>query len=368
MKKILISLTVALATLSSAQAQDIETAKSLYIEAGELLNEGNLLISLPKYLICLDMAKSLGNEADDIVRDCQHIIPQIYMKFVDKALADGDIDVALANYKRFIKAATEYGNNSEVIQKAKSTVIPKLMDEGLLLSNNKNYYDAVETYKTVIELDPKNTTALLMLGSTVMNWQSGAISKDYTEAVKSFTKVAEIAGYDSEDGIKAIKLLCKCYLMQDDYDSAIKVCKKFAEVAGESSEKTKALLSDISDHYLNEAKEFIKLTSYRKGLENAQIAAQAIDSPEAELLIGISAFKLEKYETAATAFEAYLALSPNAENQSVIFHRVADAYERCNNIEKACGYYQLLLKDPKYGEEAKTKAKEFKCKKNSKRK
>ena len=368
MKKILISLTVALATFSIAQAQDIETAKSLYKEAGELLDEGNFLISLPKYLTCLDVAKPLGSEADYIVRDCQLIIPQIYMRIADRAIEDGNVDVAIANYKRAIKTATEYGNNADIIQKAKSMVIKTLMDDGLQMYNNESYYEARESYKAVIAIDPKNTTALLMLGLNSMYWQSGLISRDYTEAIESFSKAAEIAGYDSEDGIKAFKLLCKCYLIQDDYDSAIKVCNRFAEVVGDSSEKTKALLSYISDHYLSIAKKFIELTSYRKGLENAQIAALAIDSPDAELLIGMSALNLQEYEIAAAAYEAYLALSPNTEDQSEIFYRVADAYERCNNIEKACGYYQLLLKDPKYGEKAKTKAKEFKCKKISKRK
>ena len=79
MKKIIITLVVALATFGYAQAQDIETAVALYNEAGTLLNDGNLAEALPKFIECLDMAKGIGEEASNVVGDCQDIIPKIYI-------------------------------------------------------------------------------------------------------------------------------------------------------------------------------------------------------------------------------------------------------------------------------------------------
>ena len=280
--------------LSVTQAQDIETARSLFKEAEELHNEGNLLISLPKYLTCLDVAKPLGSEADDIVRECQETIPQIYIKLGENAADVGDNETAMANYQRALKLATAFGNNEEVIESAKTRI------------------------------------SRLSLADALKQGQVLEQTGNYDAAVKEYTKVANAALEGTEEAKEAFKLISNCYLKQ-----AV-ICMKKSDNSG--------------------------------CLEYAQLAAQTLDSPNAEKLIGVSAFNLELYNIAISAFEAFLALSPNDSNKSQIIVQLAIAYERSNDIEKACAYYQQLLNDSKYGDLAKNKVKEFKCDKKSRRK
>lgn len=294
MKKILIFLTIAFASFGFVKAQDIETIRSLYKEASELLNDGNLLISLPKYLTCLNMAQSFGDDAVDIVRGCQEVIPQIYLRCGDDAAAAGDTKTAIANFQRVIKTATEYGNNLDIVEKARSRI------------------------------------SQLSLADLMKQGQTLAQNGDIDSAIDEYTKVVEAAGKDTEEATEALKLISNCYLR-------------------------KAVLC-------------MKNNDNRGCLENAQLAAQAMDSPNAEKLIGVSALNLEQYNVAIPAFEACLALSPNASNESQIIIQLATAYERSNDIDKACAYYQQIISDSKYGELAQKKVTEFKCNKKNRHK
>jgi tetratricopeptide (TPR) repeat protein len=318
MKKIILTLAVALATFSFAKAQDIETAVNLYNEAGTMVNEGNLAEALPKFLECLEMAKSLGDEASNVVGDCQGIIPQIYMKLGEAAAEESDFDAAVANFKKVIETATEYDNNPDAVERAEGLIPKMLMAKGGAMLNAKNFAEAAEAFKAVVAADSTNTKAMMRLGHALVG------GGDIEAAVETFTKAAEVAGEGTAEAKDAMKQISNCYLKK-----AV-ACQKAKDNRGT--------------------------------MENAQRSAQAMDSPNAEKLIGVSALNLKQYDTAIAAFEAYLALAPNANDKSQIIYQLATAYEGRKDRAKACSYYKQILSDPKFGAVAKYKVEEeLKC-------
>ncbi len=318
MKKIIITLAVALATFGFAKGQDIETAVNLYNEAGTLLNEGNIADALPKFLECLEMAKGLGGDASNVVGDCQNIIPQIYMKLGEEAAEASEFDTAVANFRKVVETATEYDNNVDAVERAEGLIPKMLMAKGGAMLNAKNFVEAVEAFKAVVAADSTNTTAMMRLGHSLVG------SGDIDAAVETFTTAAE--------------------------------------VAGEGSNVAKDAMKQISNCYLKKAVACQKAKDNRGTMEYAQRSAQAMDTPNAEKLIGVSALNLKQYDTAINAFEAYLALAPNANDKSQIVYQLATAYEGRKDRAKACAYYKQIISDPKFGAVAKFKVEEeLKC-------
>ena len=318
MKKIIITLAVALATFGFAKGQDIETAVNLYNEAGTLVNEGNIADALPKFLECLEMAKGLGDDASNVVGDCQNIIPQIYMKLGEEAAEASDYDTAVANFRKVVESATEYNNNPDAIERAEGLIPKMLMAKGGAMLNAKNFAEATEAFKAVVAADSTNTTAMMRLGHSLVG------GGDIDAAVETFTKAAE--------------------------------------VAGEGSNVAKDAMKQISNCYLKKAVACQKAKDNRGCMENAQRSAQAMDTPNAQKLIGVSALNLKQYDTAINAFEAYLALAPNASDKSQIVYQLATAYEGRKDRAKACAYYKQIVSDPKFGAVAKFKVEEeLKC-------
>ena len=105
-----------------------------------------------------------------------------------------------------------------------------------------------------------------------------------------------------------------------------------------------------------------KAKDNRGTLENAQHSAQAMSTPNAQKLIGVSALNLKQFDTAIEAFEAYLAIAPSAKDKSQIVYQLATAYEGRKDRAKACAYYKQIVSDPQFGAVAKYKVEEeLKC-------
>ncbi len=306
-----------MATFGFAKAQDIETAVNLYNEAGTMLNEGNVANALPKFLECLDMAKTLGEEASNVVSDCQDIIPKIYMKLAEEAAEASEFDAAIENCRKAVETSTEFNNNDDVYSKAEALIPQVYMAKGSAMINAKNFAEAVSAFKEVVAADSTNTKALMRLG--------------------------------------------QAYVGNGDVDSAIETFA-VAATQGEGTNVEKDAKKQMSNCYLKKAVACQKSKDNRGCMENAQLSAQAMDSPNAQKLIGVSALNLKQYDTAIGAFEAYLALAPNASDKSQILYQLATAYEGRKDRAKACGYYKQILSDPKFGAVAKFKVEEeLKC-------
>lgn len=323
MKKIFITLVVAMATFGFAKAQSgddaVKEAVDLYNEAATLLNEPNndYAGALPKFLECLEKAKAIGEEAVNVVNDCQEVIPKIYWKLAEADAGANEFDSAIENCRRAIETSTEYCNNDDIYAKAEALIPQVFMAKGSALINIKDFAGAVAAFKEVVAVDSTNTKALMRLGQSYFG------SGDLDSAIDVFTNVATL---------------------------------------GEGTNFEKDALKQVSNCYLKKAVACQKAKDNRGAMENAQRSAQAMDSPNAQKLIGMSALNLKQYDVAVTAFEAYLAQSPNANDKGQIIYQLADACEKRKDRAKACGYYKQILNDPKFGAVAKFKVEEeLKC-------
>ena len=106
-----------------------------------------------------------------------------------------------------------------------------------------------------------------------------------------------------------------------------------------------------------------KAKDNKGALENAQKSTQYVDNANAQKIIGMSAMQLKQNKVAAEAFEAYLAMNPGAMTKEPgIVYNLGTALIATGETEKACGYFQKIAQDAKYGEGARYQITQLKCK------
>ncbi|MBQ6298788.1 MAG: tetratricopeptide repeat protein [Bacteroidales bacterium] len=310
MKKILLTIVVALCTMGISAAQDLEKATELYNNAAAAI-ENSKAEAIDLFQQALDMAGKLGEEGQEIVNQCKGIIPKLYISLAKELVNEKKLDEAVAKFKEAIKIGKELGDD-EVADEAK-TLIPQiqLADANSLL-NAKDYEGAVAAYQKVIDADPENGAAHLRKGQALV-----ALGK-LDDAVKAF----ELASKNGEE------------------DAAAK---------------------QLSNTYVKKAVACQKAKDMKGALENAQKSTQYVDNANAQKIIGISASSLKQNKVAAEAFEAYLSMSPDAKDKNQIIYQLATALVATGDNAKACGYFKQIAQDAKFGEAARYQITTLKC-------
>ena len=310
MKKILLTIVVALCTMGISAAQDLEKATELYNNAAAAI-ENSKAEAIDLFQQALDMAGKLGEEGQEIVNQCKGIIPKLYISLAKELVNEKKLDEAVAKFKEAIKIGKELGDD-EVADEAK-TMIPQiqLADANSLL-NAKDYEGAVAAYQKVIDSDPENGAAHLRKGQALV-----ALGK-LDDAVKAF----ELASKNGEE------------------DAAAK---------------------QLSNTYVKKAVACQKAKDMKGALENAQKSTQYVDNANAQKIIGISASSLKQNKVAAEAFEAYLSMSPDAKDKNQIIYQLATALVATGDNAKACGYFKQIAQDAKFGEAARYQITTLKC-------
>ncbi len=310
MKKILLTIVVALCTMGISAAQDLEKATELYNNAAAAI-ENSKAEAIDLFQQALDMAGKLGEEGQEIVNQCKGIIPKLYISLAKELVNEKKLDEAVAKFKEAIKIGKELGDD-EVADEAK-TLIPQiqLADANSLL-NAKDYEGAVAAYQKVIDSDPENGAAHLRKGQALV-----ALGK-LDDAVKAF----ELASKNGEE------------------DAAAK---------------------QLSNTYVKKAVACQKAKDMKGALENAQKSTQYVDNANAQKIIGISASSLKQNKVAAEAFEAYLSMNPEAKDKNQIIYQLATALIATGDNAKACGYFKQIAQDAKFGEAARYQITTLKC-------
>ena len=297
MKKFFVSLAALMLAAGLSYAQDLSEATETAKSAVEAFESGNKTEALTLFNQALELATACGEAGNDIVSQCKAAIPTISLslakEFVDAAKMFAEAAAVAEKYEAF-----------DVVEEATS-LIPKAYFGGAnALLNNKQFAEAVELYKKVIELEPENANAILRLGMAL----NGAGNTE--EAISTFL-LAKDKGKEKD----AVKQLCNIYTKQA---AASLKGKKFAE-AVEAAGKIIDLSPENAQAY--------------------QIAGQASQ------LAG-------KNADAISYFEKYLELAPTAKNAGQIAYTVGALYQSAKNNAKAKEYYQKAVTDPKYGAEA----------------
>ena len=312
MKKIFLTVMVALCTMGIVAAQDLEKATEIYNNAAAAI-ENNKAEAITLFEQALEMAETLGDEGAEIVAQCKGILPKLYISVGKDLVNEKNLDEAIAKFQKAIEVGEKFGD-ADVAAEATGLIPQILMADANGKLNEKNFEGAVAGYQKVIDADPTNGQAHLRKG----------------QALAQLGKV--------DDAIKAF------------------------ELASENGQEEQAA-KQLSNIYVKKAVACQKAKDMKGALENAQKSTQYVDNANAQKIIGMSAMQLKQNKVAAEAFEAYLAMNPNAiTKEAGIVYNLGTALVALGENDKACGYFQKIAQDAKFGEGARYQITQLKCK------
>lgn len=312
MKKIFLTVMVALCTMGIVAAQDLEKATEIYNNAAAAI-ENNKAEAITLFEQALGMAETLGDEGAEIVAQCKGILPKLYISLGKDLVNEKNLDEAIAKFQKAVEVGEKFGD-TDVAAEAKGLIPQILMADANGMLNEKNFEGAVAGYQKVIDVDPTNGQAHLRKGQALA--QLGKAD----DAIKSF------------------------------------------ELAAENGQEEQAA-KQLSNVYVKKAVACQKAKDMKGALENAQKSTQYADNANAQKIIGMSAMQLKQNKVAAEAFEAYLAMNPNAiTKEAGIVYNLGTALVALGENDKACGYFQKIAQDAKFGEGARYQITQLKCK------
>lgn len=316
MKKFFVALFIIFSSASLVAAQDMAQVAETYNNAAQALNAGNNLEALAQFQQALDMATALGESGAETVTNCKNVIPTLLLKIAKGYANEQDIATAITYLEKAVEAGTNYGD--EATAKEAKELIQTLSVQGAMakandLLNNKDFAGAAAAYKEVIALDAANAVAQLRLGMAL-----GATG-DFDGSIAAFQEA-----------------------MKD-------------EAQADAAKK------QISKTYLKKAIGALKAKDNKTALDAAQKSIEFENNANAQKIAGQSALALKQNAIATEAFEAYLALSPNAKDKVQITYQLGTAYQALGDNEKACAYFKEISADPKFGEAARYQITALKC-------
>ena len=312
MKKIFLTVMIALCTMGIVAAQDLEKATEIYNNAAAAI-ENNKAEAITLFEQAFEMAETLGDEGAEIVAQCKGILPKLYISLGKDLVNEKNLDEAIAKFQKAVEVGEKFGD-ADVAGEAKGLIPTVLMADANGKLNEKNFEAAVAGYQKVIDADPTNGQAHLRKG----------------QALAQLGK--------ADDAIKAF------------------------ELASENGQEEQAA-KQLSNIYVKKAVACQKAKDMKGALENAQKSTQYVDNANAQKIIGMSAMQLKQNKVAAEAFEAYLAMNPNAiTKEAGIVYNLGTALVALGENDKACGYFQKIAQDAKFGEGARYQITQLKCK------
>ncbi len=312
MKKVFLTVMVALFTMGAVAAQDLEKATEIYNNAAAAI-ESNKAEAINLFEQALEMAGTLGEEGAEIAAQCKGILPKLYISLGKELYQEKNIEEAVAKFRKAAEVGAAFGD-ADVVEEANGLIPQLLMADANGLLKDKNFEAAAAAYQKVIDADPTNGNAHLRKG----------------QALSQLGKV--------DDAIKAF------------------------ELASENGQEEQAA-KQLSNLYVKKAVECQKAKDMKGALENAQKSTQYVDNANAQKIIGMSAMQLKQNKVAADAFEAYLAMNPNAITKDAgVVYNLGTALVALGENDKACGYFQKIAQDAKFGEGARYQITQLKCK------
>ena len=279
MKRFLLSIAAILlsAGLISAQEASLQQATELFNNGATAFSSNDKAAALDYFQKAYDMAKAIGDEGAEIVKNCSENIPKLYNSLATDLIKDTKYDEAIAQLEKAVAAAKEFGADDALANAQKLLPQAQLLKGNALLTA-KDYEGAAEVYKAITDADPANGMAALRLGM-------------------------------------ALNQLGKA-------DDAIAALKAAAE-NGQADNANKQLGSVL----LKEASNFLRDKDYQKAFDAAVESAGYAESANAFKIAGTAANSLSKKAEAIEYLGKYLELSPNAADAAQI-KAVIDALKK----------------------------------------
>lgn len=305
MKRLFTVLAAAIMTAGVAFAQDVET----FNQAVETFNNGAMALqndnkaeALSMFKQALTIFEGCGEEGAEMVAKCKELIPSTVISIAKDFINDKEFDKALECIDEAKKVAAEYGNE-EAATEAAELVSTALNRKGASLVMAKDFANAIPVLQQVVEAEPENGQAFLLLGQSLLQ-----IGK--TDEAIAALKTAAANGKD-----QANKLIGSTYLKQGQ--AAVKA-KKYAEA-----------------------------------IEAIEEANKYIDNAQAYKLLAAANSGSGKTAAAITAYKKYLELDPKAKDANKVMLTIAATAQKAGDKATAVEYYTKLQNDAEFGATAK---------------
>ena len=194
MKKFILAIAAAFMAASMASAQDMAQATELYNNGATAISMKNWTEALDCFQKALEMGKTIGADADELVANCKNAIPGVSLEIAKDLIKDAKYDEAAAKLDEVAKIAEEY-ENAEVAEKAKELVPQMWMQKGVDALKLKDFATAAlkgQKFADAVKAAEKansyveNATAYLIAGQS-----SQKLSKN-ADAIKYFEKYLEM--------------------------------------------------------------------------------------------------------------------------------------------------------------------------------
>ncbi len=306
MKKVSVVIAAFIAAAAVASAQDYNAgieafnagATALQTSKTEAL--GSFRAALAQFEACEE------EEAAEMVAKCKEIIPETILSIAKEQINGSEYDNALTTLAEAVAVAKEYGIENTAAE-AKELIPNVYMRKGSTLIKEKNFADAVAAFKEVVNLEPDNGQAFLLLGQATL--QTG------------------------------------------DADAAVEALKKASELGQEA--KAGKL---IANTYLKKGQALLKAGKNADAIAALEESNKYVESANAYKLIASALTKSGKTQDSIAAYKKYLEISPNAKDAADIIFTIAATAQKAGDKATAKEFYQKL-EGSKYAAQAEAQLK-----------
>ena len=310
MKKIFLLFAAAVMAAGVASAQDINKAIELANSGNEAFQMGEYVLAVDAFKESLTIAEGLGEEGAEHANTCKTAICNIYLSHAKNLIKAADFDGALAKLDETISVAGTYGEAATV--ESATALIPQVyMQKGNTAYKAKDMAAAVAAYTKVVELNPENGDAYLLIGR------------------------AQAACGKMDEAVAA-------------YEAAMK------------NGEEEAAKKQLSTLFLKKAQASLKAGKSQETIDMAMKSNEYLESANAYNLAAKAAQKLGNNALCIENFVKYLELKPNAKDAAGVTFTIAALYQQDGNKAKAIEFYEKVANDPQYGAGAQEQLKTLK--------
>ena len=310
MKKIFLLFAAAVMAAGVASAQDINKAIELANSGNEAFQMGEYVLAVDAFKESLTIAEGLGEEGAEHANTCKTAICNIYLSHAKNLIKAADFDGALAKLDETIATANTYGE-AATVENATALIPQVYMQKGNTAYKAKDMAAAVAAYTKVVELNPENGDAYLLIGR------------------------AQAACGKMDEAVAA-------------YEAAMK------------NGEEEAAKKQLSTLFLKKAQASLKAGKSQETIDMAMKSNEYLESANAYNLAAKAAQKLGNNALCIQYFEKYLELKPNAKDAAGVTFTIAALYQQDGNKAKAIEFYEKVANDPQYGAGAQEQLKTLK--------
>ena len=289
-------------------AQTLQEVTEARNKGAELMAANDLDGAITELEKCVDLAKKVGEEADEHRLVAEGALPNLYLQKADKVTSTKDYPAALKALDATVAAAEKY-NNADVKAKAEKNIPQLYYAMGAADYSAKKYDEAVKNLDQAIARDPNMAGAYFIKGVCFQTLKDEAkMDENYKLAIEKGT-----ANGDASTAQKAKTQLSKYY-----YNAGI-VARKAQKWDDAIAAFTKTV--DADDSYADAFYAMASCYNSKKGWDNA-------------ITNGEKALQLKS------------AAGADAKTLDPIYYELGTAFAGKKDDGKACEYFKKVVNEP----------------------